>query len=101
MKKPFQRPLGKVLHIVGNEAICQPLTSFKGRGWKVVIDDEVIGMLGDPFGNVERPYQPIILKPHVRTQSSNFTEKEAFAIPKKKKSKYRSKNRSNNRAYSK
>ena len=95
MKKTFHRPLGEVLHTIGKEAICKPITGFKGRGWRVMIDDEIVGELGDPFGNIDHPYQPIILKPHVRDK--DFKGKSAFDLPKKKNRKHKNKNRSKRR----
>lgn len=92
-KSEYKRPIGEILHIVNNEAICFPLSSFKGRGWKVIVDDEIIGTLGDPFGNVDRPYQPVILKSTV--EKENLIGKEAFAQKKKKKKRrnYRNKDK--------
>ena len=66
MKKKIERPLGPVLHIIRNEAITKPQTPFIGKGLTVIIKrDDLhvkIGKLGNPFGSVHQPYQPIFLK---------------------------------------
>lgn len=62
-KSQIDRPLGKILHIVDGEAITHPHTAFSAKNAKVVLDTlEEIGILGDPFGSTDRPFQPIILK---------------------------------------
>ncbi len=94
MKTDYKRPIGEILHIVNNEAICFPLSAFKGKGWRVFVDEEIIGTLGDPFGNVDRPYQPIILKKDINKE--NLVGKEAFAQKKKKKKRRNYKKRKKN-----
>lgn len=89
--KDYKRPIGKILHILNNEAICFPQTGFKGKGWKVFVDEQYIGKLGDPFGAVERPYQPILLNKNI--DGEKFVGKEAFAEKGKKKKKHYKKRR--------
>ena len=80
MTKEKKRPLGKVLHIFNSQAICKPDRAFKGRGWNVFIDEKRIGKLGDPFGGIDHPYQPVILVKNI--QEEEIVGKEVYAIPK-------------------
>ncbi|MHA2061608.1 MAG: hypothetical protein ACXAB7_03020 [Candidatus Kariarchaeaceae archaeon] len=65
--KAFDRPLGKIIHIVNGEAITQPATPFVAKNARVYLKtSEEIGILGDPFGNVNQPYQPILLKKNLQ-----------------------------------
>jgi rRNA processing protein Gar1 len=81
LKKKIERPLGPVLHIIRNEAITKPLTPFIGKGLTVIIKKEdlhvKIGKLGDPFGSVIQPYQPIFLMDGV---GEEIIGEEAIAI---------------------
>lgn len=81
MKKKIERPLGPVLHILRNEAITKPQTPFIGKGLTVIIKKEElhvkIGKLGDPFGSVHQPYQPIYLEDGI---GEEIIGQEAIAI---------------------
>ncbi len=81
MKKKIERPLGPVLHIIRNEAVTKPQTPFIGKGLTVIIKKEdihvKIGKLGDPFGSVHQPYQPIFLEEGI---GEEIIGEEAIAI---------------------
>jgi rRNA processing protein Gar1 len=60
--------LGKILHIVNGEAITQPASPFTAKNSRVYLKtSEEIGILGDPFGNANQPYQPILLKKNLQS----------------------------------
>lgn len=87
------RPLGKILHILGGEAITRPQNTFKGKNSRVTLANSTdIGKLGDPFGPASRPYQPISLKKDLEL---DLVGVEAFALVRKKQRRRRSKNPSN------
>ena len=78
-----------------NEAIAHPETPFKGKGMVAIIKNDEgittkIGVLGDPFGNVDTPFQPIILD-----KKSDLIGQNAFAVPRARKKKRQHKKRKN------
>lgn len=86
MKQSKDYPLGKILHIIDNEAICRPDNAFIAKGARVLmLDQRRIGVLGDPFGPADHPYQAIILEKNV---GDEIIGKLALAQLKPKKKRY-------------
>lgn len=93
--KGFNRPMGKILHIVDGEAITKPLSPFRSPRTKVILENsEEIGILKEPFGPTSRPFQAIKLH---NPKNTEIIGKSVFAILVNKrkgqrKRHYRSKN---------
>ncbi len=99
LKKVKLRPLGKILHIVDGEAITHPDTHFIGKNAKVFTENDTeIGVLGDPFGGVDKPYQ--LVKLH-NVDQVDIIGKNVFAYPrrpvrKRRRSRYQKRGKKNN-----
>lgn len=59
--KPKSKPLGKVLHIVGEEAIVKNPQRMPKSGNVALLENRVVGTVRHPFGRVDEPYIPVKL----------------------------------------
>lgn len=91
--KNLSKILGKVIHIVNDEAIVHPPLNMPKSGNIAILDDRVIGTVRHPIGRVEDPYIPIVLNQLGRKlQNTIVGQVVLFAYRPKKKGMRRSAN---------